>query len=234
MSKKLKDYVVEGDQAALQKHLDKIIEEIVKISTWVETNIERTERKVLLCNFLSSISLYLEVAKTGLNSHISVLALATRSIYEINLRLRLVTSSEEELKKWASEGVTDNIQVLEGILLLNNEAENIAEKTILNNEIERLKKLIVKYSMPVVKSPESTANIAKIVGFENEHKGLFKLYSKLVHPSSYLVNCYNNAQSIENQKILQIHAQLYAHDSIEIISKVFNVPHEIRTLNIKA
>lgn len=234
MNKKLTDHVVEGSQVELKRYLDKIIQEIARINVWAAENIDRTERQVLLCNFLSSISLYLEVAKNSLNSHISVLALATRSIYEINIRLRLVIKSEEEQKKWASEAVTDKIQVLEGILLLSNKAENIAEQSILNNEIERLRNLIVKHNLPTIKYPDATGNIAKIVGFENEHKGLFKLYSKLVHPSSYLVNSYNNAASIENQKILQIHAQLYAHDSIELISNVFNIPNEICAVNEKA
>lgn len=180
-----------------------------------------------MCNLLSSVSDYLEVTKNSLNSHISVLALSTRNIYEINVRLRSVIDQDEEQKNWASEAVTDKVQTLEGILLLGNESENITERLTLRQEIERLKNLITKHDMPVIKQPATTGSIAKTVGLEKEHKALFKLYSKLVHPSSYLVNDYNNAASIESQKLLQIHAQLYAHDSIERICKVLNVPIDV-------
>ncbi len=117
--------------------------------------------------------------------------------------------------------------MLEGILLLSTESENINEQLILKIEIERLNNLTTKYGMPVIKQPASTGNIAKTVGLEDEHKALFKMFSKLVHPSSYLVNDYNSAASVENQKTLQIHAQLYAHDSIERICKVLAVPSEV-------
>jgi len=227
MSKKIKDYVVEGDQIELKKNLHKIIKKSRFINRWIEKNIEKTEQRVILCNILSSVSEYLEVTKKSLNLHISVLALGTRSIYELNVRLRSVIGQDAEQKKWASEAVTDKVQTLEGILLLGSESENIISRSILTTEIERLRSLIVKYDMPVIKQPASTGNIAKTVGLENEHKALFKMYSKLVHPSSYLVNDYNNAASIENQKTLQIHAQLYAHDSIERICNVFAVPNNV-------
>ena len=84
-----------------------------------------------------------------------------------------------------------------------------------------------KYGFPTVKQPVSTGNLANKVGQEGEHKALFKLYSKLVHPSSYLVNDYGGASSVENQKILQIHAQLYAYDTVTRVCEELSVPYEI-------
>lgn len=227
MSKRLRDHVVESNQIEFKKNLDKIIKKSRFINRWIEKNIDRNERRVLLSNLLTSTSDYLEVTKSSLNSHISVLALSTRSIYEINVRLRSLIENPDDLAKWQSEAVTDKVQALEGILLLTNDSENLNEQNILKQEIERLKSLVTKYDMPIVKQPVSTGNLAKTVGLEEEHKALFKLYSKLVHPSSYLVNDYSGAASFENQKILQFHAQLYAHDSISKICEELDVPYEV-------
>ena len=226
MTKKLKDHVVEGNTLELKKSIDKIIKKSQFICRWINKNLPRTERSVLLVNILNSVCDYLEVTKLSINQHISVLALSTRSIYELNVRLRTLTNDDEQ-KKWASEAVTDKVQTLEGILSLGSESENIQQRSILETEIARLKQLVTKFNLPSIKQPASTGNLAKTVDLESEHKGLFKLYSKLVHPSSYLVNDYANSAAVENQKILQIHAQLYAHDSVSRICEDLNIPYEV-------
>lgn len=227
MSKRLRDHIRESNQIELKKNVDKIIKKSKFIRRWVDKNVARTEKRVILVNLLSSTSDYLELMKSSLDSHISALALCTRSIYEINIRIRSLIEYHDEIAKWQSEAVTDKVQTLEGILTLTNGSENIKEQNILKNEIERLKHLVNKYGFPTVKQPVSTGNLANKVGQEGEHKALFKLYSKLVHPSSYLVNDYGGASSVENQKILQIHAQLYAYDTVTRVCEELSVPYEI-------
>lgn len=227
MSKRLRDHLVESNQVELKHNLDKIVKKCRFIIRWIDKNTDRTEQRVTLCNLLIATADYLELTKSSLNSHISALALSTRSIYEINVRLRSLIENQENVGKWLSEAVTDKVQVLEGILLLTNESENLKEQNILKQEIERLNSLVTKYGLPTIKQPISTGNLAKTVGLENEHGALFKLYSKLVHPSSYLVNDYIGASSIENQKTLQIHAQLYAYDSISRVCEALDVPYEV-------
>ena len=227
MSKKLRDLVIESAQVELKTNLDNAVEKCRFAIIWIEKNINRTEKSVVLCNLLIATADYLELTKSSLNFHISAIAVSTRSIYEINVRLRSLIADQENLRKWQSEAVTDKFQALDGILLLANDSDNTTEKNILKQEIERLNGLITKYGLPTIKQPISTGNLAKTVGLENEHNSLFKLYSKLVHPSSYLVNDYNSAASIENRKILQIHAQLYAYDSISRICEALEVPYEV-------
>ncbi|MFD1009070.1 hypothetical protein [Oceanisphaera ostreae] len=226
MAKKLKDHVVEGNNIQLRKNIDKIIKKSKFISRWITKNIERSEKSVLLSNILNAMTEYLEVSKLSIEQHISILALSTRSIYELNVRLRTLINDEEQ-KKWASESVTDKVQTLEGILSLGTEGENCQQRLILENEIKRLQQLTIKYNLPIIKQPAATGILAKTVDLESEHKGLFKLFSKLVHPSSYLVNDYGNAASSENRKILQIHAQLYAHDIVTRLCEDLDIPFEV-------
>lgn len=224
MAKKLKDYVVESSHSDFQNNLDKIIEQARIITLWINENVQRSVKSVALMNLLTAISDYIKVTRDSLNSHISILATSTRSIYELNVRVRTVLLNENELKNWFSEAVTDKVQILEGILTLGLKSESKSDRATLQQEIDRFQGLITKYEMPVIKHPTNTGSLAKLVGLEEEHKALFKLFSKLVHPSSYMVNDHKTASSIENKKILQIHAQLYAHDSITRIKEALNVP----------
>lgn len=88
-------------------------------------------------------------------------------------------------------------------------------------------KVIEKYDFSVVVQPASAGNLAKKVAMEKEHKGLFKLYSKLVHPSSYLVNDYSDSATDQNRKILQIHAQFYTQDTVSLLCEKLSIPYEV-------
>ncbi len=60
--------------------------------------------------------------------------------------------------------------------------------------------------------------LAKAVGLESEYKAFFKLYSKYVHPSSWLVNRDPYwVQAWQWRTIFTVSAQLYAADTIERI-----------------
>lgn len=232
MNKKLRDLVIESSQVDLINKLEEIIKNNKAITNWIDDNIERNTKRVVLVNLLASCSDYLNIMKLSLDSHISIMALCTRSIYEINIRVRSILENSKEMDMWQSEAITDKIQVVEGVLLFADTQSNINNVNILRGEIERLHNLVKKYNLPIVTNPASTGNLAKKVGQGDEHKALFKLYSKLVHPSSFLVNDYHSAASVENKKILQIHAQLYSYDTAHKISEELNVPRELNQNNL--
>lgn len=198
---------------------------------WIKCNCQRTDRSLSLTNILTSSSQYLRVAADNLQSHISVLALATRNLYELNVRVRLILQSDDELKSWISEGLTDNIQTLEGLLTLDTVTEMSEIRTAYRAEIDRLNALRTKFQLPIVKRPADSGSIAPAVGMGNDHKALFKMFSKLVHPSSYLTNNYETAASDQVRAVLQIHIQLYAWDTFNRICEALSVPKALRTLN---
>lgn len=67
----------------------------------------------------------------------------------------------------------------------------------------------------------------------DEYKALFKLFSKLVHPSSYLVNSYKDATSPEITSVLQIYLQLYVWDLFCRVCDALYVPENIRELKFE-
>lgn len=232
---KLGDIVSIGTNKDVGHNLKHMEGAFLSICNWIRSNSPRNERNVTLFNLLASSAQYLGVASTSLESHVSILALATRSLYEINLRTRSVILSEENMRQWHSEAVTDKIQILEGLeglLELETVNDMTTQRAILRAEVERLSALPEKYKLPTVKKPLDAGVIANDLGLSREHKSLFKLITKLVHPSSYLTNDYGNAASSETKSILQIHAQLYAWDTFSRICDVVPVPKAFRELHI--
>jgi hypothetical protein len=213
----------------VERRLTEMEKIFLSVCGWIKNNCQRTDQSITLVNILSSSAQYLRVAADNLEGHVSVLALATRSLYELNVRIRAILALHDQMQIWLSEGLTDNIQTLEGILALDTATEMNAERTVLRAEIDRLNALREKYKLPTIKKPADTGTIAPTVGLANEHKALFKLFSKLVHPSSHLTNNYENAASQQVRAILQIHAQLYAWDTFNRICDAQSVPEVQRS-----
>jgi hypothetical protein len=176
----------------------------ISVCNWIETNNERDAQRVVLHNLLSSFAQYLRVSAANLDTHISVLALATRSLYELNVRTRAILTSPDQLDDLQSEAITDKIQTYGGILALPTLNGMSEERVSLRNEIDRLNALCVKYGLRTIQRPLDTGALSPEVGLENEHRGLFKLFSKLVHPSSYLTNDYRNAALDNVRLVLQL------------------------------
>ena len=155
------------------------------------------------------------------------MTLGTRNLYEINLQTRNIISSVTGLRRWHAEWITDRIQILEGVLELATLSDTSGQRKVISREIDRLKSLRDRNRLPDA-GPSGAKKIAKSVGLLSEHRALFKLFSKLVHPSSYLVNDYKNAASDEIAMILQIHAQLYAWDTFSRICDKVSMPQSVR------
>ena len=67
----------------------------------------------------------LHFAAVGTEQHVSILALATRSVYELDLRARHVLASSENMVAWQSEAVLDQIEIYESLLRIPNSPEGV-------------------------------------------------------------------------------------------------------------
>ena len=227
---RLRDRIEIGDLTTVQRTLAAMHRHFCRTCQWITDHVERTEQNVVLFNLLSATSAYLGIAAHNLQTHASVLALAARSLYELNVRSQHILGSDDRINQWLSEALRDKIELLEGVLHLDSASEQGHERAILRDEIGRLESLAAKYQLPALKRIPSTAAIAESVGRSDEHKALFKLFSKIIHPSAYLVNDYQNAASEQVLIVLQVHAQMYAWDTFYRISDALGVPETLRTL----
>jgi hypothetical protein len=68
------------------------------------------------------------------------------------------------------------------------------------------------------------ADVAKEVGLQDEHKAFYKLYSKLVHPSSFSVNWPDAALSTMYRDSMVGNMQVYAISMLEEMRTKANLP----------
>ena len=213
-----------GSQGDRKKGIDKVIYKCRHIKRWYEKNKERTEKSVILLNLLDSVADYLEVANDSFGKHISILAMATRNQYELSLRITSLIQDEKEIDKWQSESITDGIQAYEGFLYMSE--KSTPETASIQDEIDSLVRLRKKWGLPVVKNSMGSGNLAGKVGMQEEHLAFFKLYSKLVHPSSLVVNKKDYSTDIFFP-ILEINLQKNALSSINMVCEALQIPSKV-------
>jgi len=217
--KRLRDMVKFGDLSEINNILKSNISLIDKHLEFIRTNLERTERNLVLYNLLAKTRLYLYCLMKSLNEPTELLGFITRCLFELNLITRYVLMNEENLKRFVAQTGEDKIEILEDILEFREDSseENVR---IIEEEINRLKGLKQKYDLTSIKSLPSFKNIAHIVGLEKEYKALYKLFSKYVHPTPYIINgSSEEIHSNEIRNIFLIYAQLYAGDTFQRIKE---------------
>lgn len=93
-----------------------------------------------------------------------------------------------------------------------------------------MRSLAFKYNLDPALRRISTRALARAAGAqaEKEYEAFFKLFSKLVHPSSFLVNgTAKNAYGFPIRNALVIHLKLYAHDMLTRIRESLGVPDDV-------
>ncbi|MBI2840748.1 MAG: hypothetical protein HYX75_20715 [Acidobacteria bacterium] len=225
--RRLKDLVEFGTLDDLRLALESYGNRLLAVCSWIVSNRERDNAGLALYNLLSGVVPFVQIARQHLLGHIQILAFCARNVFEINLRTRHVLQSAANLQQWMAECVADNIEVLEGILQLRDTASP-GDIAILETEIERLRSVARRHGITDSAKLLAVPDLAKAVGQEVEYRALFKLYSKLVHPSSYLLN--RSADEVREsviRQILVIRLQLYGYDLLERIRERLKVPEDV-------
>lgn len=230
LEKKLRDFVRHDTIKNVQKNISKIDLNYKRLIQFCagSHNIERTNKNVALTNIAKGTQRLLNLLTKNLSDDydITLIALCTRNLFELNIRLRLIVKNESSLNTWMSEMVMDENQILKAISTIANDNHNVElelfeDKKKLNNSI------LDKHNLESVKKAESVKDIATEAGELEEYMALFKLFSKLLHPTSYLINSYNSASCIDNFNILIVSAQKYAFDLLERLRIELNMPNGI-------
>lgn len=113
---------------------------------------------------------------------------------------------------WLGQLAGDEVQILEGVLTLANGAkrEHIAT---LNSRLIEISAICKRHGINPSK-PFQIAELARIMNRSEDYNALYKLFSKYVHPSSWLVNNSEEiTQNTDTLNIFVIHSQLYSGDS---------------------
>jgi hypothetical protein len=221
--RRLKDVVKHGTSEDVVNAVLRIETALINITDWIRINLPRDERNLIFFNFLTAAIPHIRIAAQHHSGPTQVLALSARSLYELCLRARQIRTSHDALLQWRDEFAFDHIELLEGWLELSPDAAPSA-RSVLEKELARKRQIAAKHGAKRQRRPQ-LADIAKNIGDDAEYRSLVKLYSKLLHPSSFLVNSTTDQTQgpmICNMLIIQI--QKYALSLFEEIRVELNVP----------
>lgn len=161
----------------------------------------------------------------GLDTPLEVLALSARNTLELWLRLLYVLASDENRQAWRDENLTDQIQVWEATLALETPDSPREAKAVILAEIDRVTQLAASRGLHQGKIM-TTQSLAKATGCEAEYKAFYKLYSKLVHPSSWMVNSPSAVSAPMYRMTLAANVQVYGLEILKVVEKEFGVSSE--------
>ncbi len=198
----------------LPKALTEAAESFEKRAEELWSKIELQEAARVFPNILRTIGRQLRILAGSIKLPIEVAAGACRTVFEINIRVRLITQDPKLIKEFWVERVFEEVSLLKSFKRL---ADCDADPSVLkpiDSRIEELTQYIQKWqlSKPTV---DSIVKQAEMAGCVEEYKSLYGFYSKYTHGSAWLINSKEEERDGEGYRnILAVQTQLYAYDSL--------------------
>ena len=212
MDTKIKDIVAHVPDHQVSEHLKKLSSKVGALASDIGIKTERSNASVAYANLAKRTATELSRLASVYPNDIEGAAWCARNIFEINLVLRHISRGTENLHRWMGQLAGDEKQIIEGFLTLSADS-NLAEKKILQGRLDVIEAITTRHNIRA-SGPFNIKSIADQEQLGEEYVGLYKLFSKYVHPSSWLVNA--SAESVQSKEYLNIfviYAQLHAGDS---------------------
>ncbi len=150
-----------------------------------------------------------EEAPSALRGDIKLFAWRTRNILESFFLLRHCMASSQNAEQFCAQRISDERTILEGFLSLTN--ESTTDTTPVRDRIAKANVVLKKFGFTKA-SPWRIDALADAVGMKDDYVAFYKLYSKYVHPSSWIIVAdrdeFDNPQYWE---VFLVNAQLYCH-----------------------
>lgn len=207
------DMTVPASPQDVPAHLADLSSKCVALANRIMEEIPRSDRSIVLVNFCKYIGGELKQMSGFYPENVPGLVWATRNIFEVNLIVRYVLASEENFRAWLGQTLQDEKEYIEGALAVAEEGSEDFQAR-LKGRLTELDKLASRHALDFSK-PLRVSSLAKDVGGEAEYLGLYKLFSKYVHPSSLLINgWYSQKPDVAWLDIFLVKAQIYAGDAL--------------------
>jgi hypothetical protein len=145
-------------------------------------------------------------------------AWVARNLYETLLWCRYVLASDESLTSFTTGVQWDEIEMLEGLASVAPE-----EERSFGRRAQQIRRSLAKQGRSVAKSKRPKP-LSEEVGAGREHEGFYKLYSKYVHPTAWLLyGPRDRVHDREVRNIFLIKAQVYAVEIGRMVSTATGV-----------
>jgi Family of unknown function (DUF5677) len=147
-----------------------------------------------------------ELYEGSIESH----AWIARNLFEGYLLCAYIREDASRARQFVSQKGVDELQINEGFMTLCQD-QSEPSLQVVRERNDRIKWALNKHATPVSQRPWRVEFLAKQTGNQGEYEAFFKLYSKYVHPSSWLIfGEPNETDTPVLANIFLIQAQYYA------------------------
>lgn len=122
---------------------------------------------------------------------IEYIAISARNLFECYLLSAYIISDPSKGKEFLSQKAYEELEINEGFLSLATTNTSETSIKFIRDRMEYIKEIMKMHEL----TPSKNWNVNYLAQQTNnklEYKTFFKLYSKYVHPSSWIVNSLNN------------------------------------------
>ncbi len=218
--------VQKGTEEELRAHLERIAnllrevhEEAAKLDGIAAG---RDTRGIMLANLAARSSFEAARLAGWLGAPTDQIAWVARNLYELNLRVHFILKSKENADHFFAESISDEIELLEAMKTLFALGAG-TDLNVIEDRIAARKARLAQEGLEPVKTMGGW-DLAREIGAEGEHRAFYKLYSKYVHPTGYLINRRTGRMPEINDKVIRlllINAQQYAIDTLRRVAAAF-------------
>lgn len=203
----------------LSKELGRILSELNEEAPKVLINNETDYRLIALRGLCSYTSILFERLITNPNASIEYVAISARNLFECFLLTAYVVNDPSRAKTFVSQKAFEELEINEGFLSLTT--ANTSQETIkmIHDRMDYINRLMKNFGLTPSKH-WTVSHLANHTNNKVEYDAFFKLYSKYVHPSSWIVNSYEHEYDNPVFKnIFFSQGQIFTKRIIDIISK---------------
>jgi hypothetical protein len=149
-------------------------------------------------------------------------AISARNLFECYLLIAYIIKDPSKAKEFFSQKASEELEINEGFLSLKTAKTSETSINAIQARIKFIKEIMKKHELTSSRH-WTVSHLAHQTNNKLEYQAFFKLYSKYVHPSSWIVNSRNN--EYDNpvfRNIFLLQGQHYASCIIKLISDYQN------------
>jgi hypothetical protein len=218
MIKKIKDVVTWMPPDEVPRHLRDLAQRVHRLIDAIATSVDRSNQRDAVTNIGKRSAAELERLASLYPSPIEGVAWCTRNLFELNLVLRYILKDPKNINVWMGQAANDEKEIIEGLLTLASSTK-LPEIQVLRQRLSQIDEICKLHGIDPQR-PFRMDTLAAAVGRADDYKALYKLFSKYVHPSSWLVNVpAENSRSADTLNVFLINATLYGGDTYGRLEK---------------
>lgn len=156
---------------------------------------------------------------TNQNAPIEHIAISARNLFECYLLTAYIIDDPSRAKEFISQKVFDELEINEGFLSLTTTKTSVATIKMIKDRKDDINKLMENFGL-IPSKHWTVSHLAQQTNNKLEYGAFFKLYSKYVHPSSWIMNSHN--YEYDNpvfRNIFFSQGQIFTKRIIKLISK---------------